>query len=49
LLLTLPLMAVGLYLGNRVHLGITRRQQLALIGLLLLGSGGSLLWKASVS
>jgi uncharacterized membrane protein YfcA len=49
LLLTLPLMAVGLYLGNRVHLGITRRQQLALIGLLLLGSGGSVLWKASVS
>ena len=49
LLLSLPLMGLGLYLGNRVHLGITRRQQLALIGLLLLGSGGSLLWKASVS
>jgi hypothetical protein len=46
LLLALPLMGLGLYLGNRVHLGITRRQQLALIGVLLLGSGGSLLWKA---
>lgn len=46
LLLSLPLMGLGLYLGNRVHLGITRRQQLALIGVLLLGSGGSLLWKA---
>jgi hypothetical protein len=46
LLLSLPLMGLGLYLGNRVHLGITRRQQMALIGVLLLGSGGSLLWKA---
>jgi uncharacterized membrane protein YfcA len=46
LLMALPLMGLGLYLGNRVHLGITRRQQLALIGVLLLGSGGSLLWKA---
>jgi uncharacterized protein len=49
LLLSLPLMALGLYLGNRVHLSITRRQQLALIGLLLLGSGASLLWKAWVA
>ena len=46
LLLSLPLMGLGLYLGNRVHLGITRRQQMALIGVLLLGSGSSLLWKA---
>jgi len=46
LLLSLPLMGLGLYLGNHVHLGITRRQQLGLIGILLLGSGGSLLWKA---
>jgi hypothetical protein len=46
LVLSLPLMGLGLYLGNRVHLGITRRQQLALIGMLLLGSGGSLLLKA---
>jgi uncharacterized membrane protein YfcA len=48
IVLSLPLMGLGLYLGNRVHLGITRRQQLALIGILLLGSGGSLLWKAWV-
>jgi uncharacterized membrane protein YfcA len=46
LLLALPLMGLGLYLGNRVHLGITHRQQLAIIGGLLLLSGGSLLWKA---
>ena len=46
LLLALPLMAFGLYLGNKVHLGITHRQQLAIIGVLLLVSGGSLLWKA---
>mgnify|MGYP001820611883 FL=1 len=49
LLLSLPLVALGLYVGNRVHLNIARRQQLALIGLLLLGSGGSLLWKAWAS
>ena len=46
ILLAVPLLGLGLYLGNRVHLGISRRQQLAVIGLLLLGSGGSLLWKA---
>ena len=48
IMLSLPLVALGLYLGNRVHLGISRRQQLALIGLLLLVSGGSLLWKAYI-
>jgi len=46
LLMGLPVTGLGLYLGNRVHLGITRRQQLAIIGGLLLLSGGSLLWKA---
>jgi uncharacterized membrane protein YfcA len=46
LLLGLPIMGIGLYLGNKVHLGITQRQQLAIIGGLLLVSGGSLLWKA---
>jgi hypothetical protein len=49
LLLGLPITGVGLYLGNKVHLGITHRQQLAIIGGLLLVSGGSLLWKAWVS
>ena len=46
LLLGLPVMAIGLYLGNKVHLGVTHRQQLAIIGCLLLVSGGSLIWKA---
>lgn len=46
LLLALPLMTLGLYLGNKVHLGISHRQQLVIIGGLLLISGGSLLWKA---
>jgi uncharacterized membrane protein YfcA len=46
LLLGLPVTGIGLYLGNKVHLGVTRRQQLAIIGGLLLVSGGSLLWKA---
>jgi len=46
LLMGLPITGIGLYLGNKVHLGITHRQQLAIIGGLLLISGGSLLWKA---
>lgn len=46
LLMGLPIAGIGLYLGNKVHLGITHRQQLAIIGCLLLLSGGSLLWKA---
>ena len=48
LLLSIPVMGLGLYLGNRVHLGITQRQQLAVIGGLLLVSGGSLLWKGLI-
>ncbi len=46
LLAALPVMALGLYFGHHVHLGISRRQLFRLIGLLLIGSGGSLLWKA---
>lgn len=49
LLIGFPVTAIGLYLGNKVHLGITHRQQLAIIGSLLLVSGGSLLWKAWAS
>jgi uncharacterized membrane protein YfcA len=49
LLMGLPVTGIGLYLGNKVHLGITHRQQLAVIGCLLLLSGGSLLWKAFLS
>lgn len=46
LLAALPVMALGLYLGHRAHLGISSRQMLKLIGVLLIGSGASLLWKA---
>ena len=46
LLVMAPAMAIGLYLGGRVHLGISQRQMMTLVGLLLLGSGISLLVKA---
>lgn len=46
LLVGLPLMAAGLYLGHRVHLGISNPQMLRLIGILLLLSGASLVWRA---
>jgi hypothetical protein len=42
----LPLMALGLYAGHRVHMGISQTQMLRIIGSLLLVSGTSLLWKA---
>lgn len=42
----LPIVALGLKLGHKVHLGLTNQQMLRLIGALLLGSGVSLLWKA---
>lgn len=41
-----PLMLLALYAGARAHVGLTQRQMLSLIGLLLLGSGLSLIWKA---
>jgi len=43
--LSLPVMAAGLYFGNKAHLGISNQQTLRLIGALLLVSGASLLWK----
>jgi uncharacterized membrane protein YfcA len=46
ILLAAPFMAAGLYLGNKVHIGISSRQLILLIGLLLVISGGSLLWRA---
>lgn len=46
LLFALPVMALGLFLGNRVHVGIGQRQMVLLIGLLLVVSGASLLWRA---
>ena len=45
-LAALPIVALGLKLGHKVHLGLTNQQMLRLIGALLLGSGVSLLWKA---
>ncbi len=46
LLAALPVMALGLFLGHRAHLGISSLQMLKLIGMLLIGSGISLIWKA---
>jgi uncharacterized protein len=46
LLFAIPVMAAGLYLGNKVHIGIGQRQMILLIGLLLVVSGASLLWRA---
>jgi uncharacterized protein len=43
---SLPLLALGLYLGHRVHVGLSQVQMQRLIGLLLVVSGTSLLWKA---
>ena len=45
-LFSLPVMALGLWLGSRVHLGITQTQMTRLIGVLLLVSSMALLWKA---
>lgn len=45
-LASLPLIALGLWLGNRVHVGLTPTQMQYLIGALLLVSGTSLLWRA---
>ena len=42
----LPMMLFALYLGHRVHLGITQTQMTRLIGILLIGSGISLLVRA---
>ncbi|MDO9189603.1 MAG: sulfite exporter TauE/SafE family protein [Sulfurimicrobium sp.] len=42
----LPIVAIALKVGHKVHLGISNQNMLRLIGALLLGSGLSLLWKA---
>ena len=42
----LPLVALGLWMGNHVHVGLTKTQMQQLIGGLLLLSGGSLLLRA---
>lgn len=45
-LAALPLMLGALYLGGRVHVGLSHAQMTRLVGVLLLGSSGSLLVKA---
>lgn len=45
-LLGLPVIVFGLWLGSKVHVGISAAQMARLIGGLLLFSGISLLWKA---
>jgi hypothetical protein len=46
-LLSLPIMAGGLMLGSRVHVGLSRAQLMQLIGVLLVLSSISLVVKAS--
>jgi uncharacterized membrane protein YfcA len=48
ILAALPLVALGLFLGNRVHIGLSPLQMQRLIGIILLVSGTSLLWRAWV-
>ena len=45
-LAALPIVALGLWLGNHAHLGLTAAQMQRLIGILLLLSGASLFWRA---
>lgn len=45
LLVSVPAMVLGQYFGNAIHHRISNEQALRVIGLLLLGTGLSLLWK----
>lgn len=45
ILAALPLVGLGLYAGNRVHLGVTMEQMQRLIGAILVISGAALLWR----
>jgi len=47
LLAGVPLMAAGLYAGHHIHLNLGQRQMAIVIGLLLIGSGLSLLWRVA--
>jgi uncharacterized membrane protein YfcA len=42
----LPVMVLGMWIGNRLHLNLTREQLVRVIGILLVASGGSLLARA---
>jgi uncharacterized membrane protein YfcA len=41
-----PIVALGLMAGHRIHLGLSQQQMLRLIGVLLIASGGSLIARA---
>lgn len=45
LLAGLPLMFVGQYVGHRIHVGLTQRQMTVIVALLLIVSGGSLVYR----
>ncbi|WP_334223892.1 sulfite exporter TauE/SafE family protein [Thiosocius teredinicola] len=45
LLAGLPLMAAGLYVGHHIHVGLSQRQMTIVVALLLLVSGGSLIYR----
>jgi uncharacterized membrane protein YfcA len=45
----LPFMALGLFIGHRLHLRLNRSQIGRLISLLLLATGACVLWKAWVA
>lgn len=46
ILAALPMVGIGLWLGNHAHVRLSPAQMQRLIGLLLLGSGASLFWRA---
>lgn len=46
ILAAVPLVALGLFLGDRVHVGLSPAQMQRVMGSILLTSGTSLLWRA---
>jgi hypothetical protein len=48
ILAALPLVTLGLFLGNRVHIGLSPAQMQRILGTILVVSGTSLLWRAWV-
>lgn len=48
LLLAFPLMGFGLYVGNRIHLGVSQPQLLKMVGLLLTATGLSLMYRSAL-
>lgn len=45
LLAGMPVMAAGLWAGHHIHLGLSQRQMIVAVALLLIGSGLSLVWR----